>query len=496
MRSSSALAFLVLMMGCSVEENPEGPGGANAGRGGSGGSGGMGEGGSSSGPELGELGVPTRLATDTSSITGVTSDGWAVYREGSVLRAAKVSDEGLVETISEQPGSVIIKGRVVFNWADVDWEESVGDLSIWSEAGGAVEIGATRYAENLVASNPDGTAIVYTANENKGTTDLMIATSDLSEPKVLIEAMGLGSETTCGPALGFVGDRLLVGWCEKGKREGQIQRFELNDEEWEATEIATDALPAWSADTSGERILYQSSGYEAFVYDAGDDLRIDASVSRGFVLPDGSAVLYSVGDQLRRTDLPESNPVAIVTTGYSNPVGFTPDYSHALYSSRVTYENGTLRDLRLVSTEDFNPEPIELVAEPEATLPRSSMTDDGKFVLYLTNYGATGGDLHVVAIDGTEVSVLPNVLEAVAVGASRIAFTADASDPEVYPVVSDLYVVDLASDQPPTLVEAKVLDGKNFRVASGGEHLVYLRSGVDRDVEDPERTGMFYRELP
>ena len=92
--------------------------------------------------------------------------------------------------------------------------------------------------------------------------------------------------------------------------------------------------------------------------------------------------------------------------------------------------------------------------------------------------------------------MLPNVLEAVAIGGSRIAFTADASDPEVYPVVSDLYVVDLASDQPPTLVEAKVLDGKNFRVASDGERIVYLRSGVDRDVEDPERTGMFYRELP
>lgn len=497
MRSSSALAFLVLMMGCSVEENPDGPGGSNGGRGGSasGGSGGMGEGGSATGPELGELGPATRLATDTSSITGVTSDGWAVYREGSVLRAAKVSDEGLVETITEQPGSVIIKGRVVFNWADVDWEKSVGDLSIWSEAGGAVEVGATRYAENLIASNPDGSAIVYTANENEGTTDLMIATSDLSEPKVLIESMGLGSETTCGPTLGFVGDRLLVGWCEKGNREGKIERFELNDDdEWEATEIATDALPAWSADTSGDRILYQSSSYEGFVSDAGEAVRIDASVSRGFVLPDGSAVLYTVGDQLRRTDLPEPNPVAIVTTGYSNPVGFTPDYSHALYSSRVTYENGTLRDLRLVSTEDFNPEPIELVAEPEATIPRSSMTDDGQYVLYLTNYGGTGGDLHVVQMDGTEVTVIPNVLEAVAIGDSHIAFTADASDPEVYPVVSDLYVVDVESDQPPTLVEAKVLDGKNFRVASGG--IVYLRSGVDRDAEDPERTGMFYRELP
>jgi hypothetical protein len=498
MRSNAALAFLVLMIGCSVEENPVGPGsnGGTGGSGGSAGSGGSGVGEGGTGPELGELGAPTRLATGTSSITGVTSDGWAVYREGSVLRAAKVSDEAQVETITEQPGSVIIKGRVVFNWADVDWEKNVGDLSIWSEAGGAVEIGPTRYAENLIASNPEGTAIVYVANESKGATDLMIAPSDLSQPQVLIESMGLGSETTCGPSLGFVGDRLFVGWCSKGNRDGKIQRFELEDGEWKAADIAEEALPGWSADSSGERILYQSNAYEGFVSDAGEPVRIDASVSRGFVLPDGSAVLYTVGDQLRRTDLPDPNPVAVVTTGYSDPVGFSPDYSHALYSSRVSYENGTRRDLRLVATEDFNPEPIELVAEPEATMPRSSMTKDGQYVLYLGNYGASGGDLHVVDVNGNEVRVLPNVLEALAIGGSRIAFTSEASDPDVYPVVSDLYVLDLASDQAPTLVEARILDGKNFQFASEGERIVYLRSGVDRDAEDPERTGMFYRQLP
>jgi hypothetical protein len=194
--------------------------------------------------------------------------------------------------------------------------------------------------------------------------------------------------------------------------------------------------------------------------------------------------------------LPEPNPVAVVTTGYSDAVGFSQDYSYALYSSQVSYENGTRRDLRLVATEDFNPEPIVLVTEPEATLPRSSMTKDGQYVLYLGNYGPSGGDLHVVAMDGTEVRVLPNVFEALAIGDSRIAFTSDASDPEVYPVVSDLYVVDLASDQAPTLVEERILDGKNFQLESGGERIVYLRSGVDRDVEDPERNGMFYRQLP
>jgi hypothetical protein len=219
-------------------------------------------------------------------------------------------------------------------------------------------------------------------------------------------------------------------------------------------------------------------------------------VSRGFLLPDGSAVLYTVGDQLRRSPVPEADPEPIVTTGFSEPVAFTSSYGMALYSSKVTYDNGTQRDLRLVATDGFNPEPIELVPDPVAAMPRSSITDDGKFVLFLTDVEPTGGTLHVVGMDGGEVLSFPGVLDVLAARGSGIVFTDHASDPDVYPNVADLEYIDVASMSEPMLVEGAVLDAKNFQLDARGEHVIYLRSGVDRDTEDPERDGVFSCDLP
>jgi hypothetical protein len=323
----------------------------------------------------------------------------------------------------------------------------------------------------------------------------VLASSDLSYSQVLIEGMGRGSETTCGASLGFVGERLFVGWCEVGSRAGRIDRYELVDGEWQATQIAEDALPTWSADEQGQRVFYQSSDYRAYFTEDGAETFIDSGVSRGFMLPDGSAVLYTVGDQLRRATAPEMSPIPIVTRGYSAPVEFSPNYELALYSTTVTYEEGTRRDLSLVPTNEFNPEPIALVSEPVATLPRSSMTRDGRFVLYLTDVTPSGGSLHVVAIDGTEKMVLENVVEAVAVNDDTLVFTDNSSDPSQYPIVADLRVLAIGRGAKSGLVEAKIAEGRTFSLDASGEHVVFVRSGVDRDADDGERDGLFFARL-
>jgi hypothetical protein len=202
-----------------------------------------------------------------------------------------------------------------------------------------------------------------------------------------------------------------------------------------------------------------------------------------------------VGDQLRRSAYPEMNPVPIVTTGYKQPVRFSPGFDLALYSTTVTYENGTQRDLRLVSTAGFEDQPIVLVPDPVAVLPRSSMTRDGKFVLYLSDVSSTGGSLHVVDQQGSEVLVLPNVVEAEAAGNSALVFTDNQSDPEKYPVVADLKIIDLGHEQEPRLIEEKILDGHKFAVDVAGRNVVYTRSGVDRDTAADDHDGVFVQRL-
>jgi hypothetical protein len=490
LRSSIALAAVLVLIGCGDSGAADGPIDDTN-------DGGTGGASSDGGPDAGGttgLGAQAQLAPGQGSLLGITTDGWAIFRDGDVLRAASL-DGSEVDEVTARPGSVLLRGNVVFNWADVDWMKGVGDLSIWTAKGGTQEIGETPYAEALVQASADGSSIVYPANTTETTTDLMIATSDLASQVVLIPALGLGSETTCSAAIGFVGERLFVGWCEAESRIAQVRRFDFDGEEWQSTLLSDDALPNWSADSSGERVFLQSSNYAGYVFDGGEAHLLDSSVSQGTMAPDGTLVLYTVGDQLRRSAYPEMNPVPIVTTGYKQPIQFSPAFDLALYSTTVTYEDGTQRDLRLVSTDGFKEQPIVLVADPVAVLPRSSMTRDGQFVLYLSDVTSTGGSLHVVDRHGAEVLVLPNVVEAEAAGNSALVFTDNQSDPEQYPVVADLKIIDLGREQEPRLIEEKILDGKKFAVDRSGRSIIYTRSGVDREAGTEARDGVFVQQL-
>ena len=446
-------------------------------------------------PNGGPLGEAQQLASGSPSVVGITDDDWLLYRDGETLKAVGVEDGGALD-VSGEPGNVLVKGKVVYNFANVDWTKNVGDLSIWTAAGGTQEIGKTTYSESLISASTSGEWLVYPADTKGAKTNLMLASNDFSTNDVLIEAMGLGNDTTCSPSLGFVGERLIVGYCEPDSREAKVVRFEQDGDSFGFTMIAEQALPTWSADASGDGVFFQSDAYEGWYAAGGEQYRIDASVSRGFLLPDGSAVLYTVGDQLRRSSVPDSNPVPIVTTGFAEPVAFSSDYGRVLYSSKITYENGTQRDLRLVETDGFNPEPIELVGDPSAAVGRSSITDDGEYVLYLDEVTANGSTLHVVDTQGNEVVSLPGVLDVLAAHGSTIVFTDHGSDPEVYPNVADLEVLDVATSTKPTLVEARIMETKNFQLDSSLTRVIYVRSGVDRDPEDPLRTGIFWKQLP
>jgi hypothetical protein len=522
MRTSQLLALGLMIIGCGSADDSKSPakpgnqGKAGASQGDSGAPATSGEAGAGAGGsgDRGEIGTPVQIAPGQASLLGVTSDDWMVFRDGDVLRAAKVGDAGSAREITAHPGSVLIRGRVVFNWADVNWEQGIGNLSVWTSERGSHELGPTPYSETLVAASQDGSSIVFTANTRElgaggsgadepesgsggaapapdRATDLVLASSDLSEQRVLIESVGLGSESTCNPSFGFVGERLLVGWCIPGSRSAKIERYEQADDGWSKTTIAEDTLPGWSADAAGDTVFYQSSGYSGYVLLDGDPLLIDAGVSAGTLLPDGKTVLYSVGDQLRRAQLPSVNPVAIVTTGYKQPVGFSPDFGLALYSTTVTYEQGTQRDLLLTTTAAFNSTPLVLVDEPIATLPRSHMTRDGRFIFWLTGASPRGGTLHVVDELGAEVVELPNVLEAVAGEGSLLVFTDNPSDPDQYPVVADLKIMDLALEDAPRLVEEKIVDGKSFQLNRDGTLVSYVRSGVDRDSAEAGYQGVF-----
>jgi hypothetical protein len=474
--------------------------------------------------------MPYMIASGSASITSVNSEDWVIFRSATELRAVKIpvadgtGDAGAPasELLSASPGSVLTRNAAVFNWADIDWDLGVGNLSVWSPGAGSQEVGPTLYSEALIAASPAG-VVVFPAFSSVADADaamrdggipdprgdaggadagsqpesvqLMLADGDVADAQVLIPELGLGSDTTCGARISFVGERLFVGWCEPGSQVAQIQRFDRVSDEWQATLTIPNVLPAWSADRTGELVFYQATDYSAHLAEPEGGRAIDTGVGSGFILPDGSAVFYTVGDQLRRTSLPSINPIPIVTNGYSQPVGFSPSFDLVVYSTAVSYEQGIQRDLRMVATDAFNATPTELVTGLTASLTRSSISQDGQFVFYLSDVTPSGGLLHVVDRDGVERIVLPGVVDALAASGSRIVFTDNSSDPEVFPVVTDLKVMDLARDAEPRLIEAKILEGRTFQLDAMKQQVIYVRSGIDRDAAAPDQVGLFVQRL-
>jgi hypothetical protein len=444
---------------------------------------------------VGPLSPPVQLARGPTSLVAVTNDGYAVYRAADqTLQAVALRGGEPSLPITDQPGTIVIKGRTVFSWADVDWTTNLGRLLVWTAEGGAHDAGVALYSEDMVAATADGKTIAYNVNVTPTTTDLVITSNDFSAPKTLIAGVGRGSELTCRSSFGFVGSRLVIGWCTPGSLFGKIERYELADQ-WTAVVMASDSLSTWSSDQTGELIFYQSNDYRGRLVDAGQSKLVDASVSSGIVLPNGSAILYNVSDQLRRTALPEINPIAIVTRGFAQVAEFSPSYAHVLYSRQVTYEGGTKRDLMLSDTSLFNPQPTELVAAPTAALSRSAFTSDGQYAIYLTDLTPQGSTLNVYSVTSGQLRTFPNVDTALAAGKAQIVFSDHRSDPDKYPVVADLNVLDAATDGPPQLIESMIFDGRSFFADPEAGSVTYVRSGVDRDPTDPEAQGVFVRSI-
>jgi hypothetical protein len=427
---------------------------------------------------------PTELLPGSAAIVGVTGDQRVVFRLDEKLQAIQLKTGAKAETILEGSSSLLIRGDAVFTWSEVDWTTSLGELSIWTPAGGSHHVGSSLYAEAMIAATSDGQNVVYVQNVTPTTVDIVIASADFVKPQVLLQAVGRGSETTCGPSFGFSNNRLFLGWCTVGNRAGKIERYEEVNGHWAPITLATGTLPNWSASSSGSRVFYQSSEYQGFYSEQGENHAVDTGIGGGVMLPDGSAVLYTVGDQLRRSSLPDVNPIPIVTKNYAQRVEFTPDFGLVLYSTQVTYDSGTRRDLLLASTEGFDPTPKMIVDEPVASMARSVFTQDGKYLFYFTNVTPTGAKLTVRSIDGDTTHTLPGVVDVVAASGSRIVFSDAPSDPEKWPVVATLKTLDLSSNDEPTVLEQKIVDGKSFQLTSDGTLVVYVRAASGEGSAD------------
>jgi hypothetical protein len=448
------------------------------------------------GPPIGAAPAPLKLADDAVTVMGVTSDGQVIYRSSQGIVAIPADGTSAAPAlVSEKLGMVEIRGRIVFLFSDVDWAKKVGELTIWTAAHGPKAIGPAVYGENTAFASADGAWVGWIGNivepepppvadgdagadggDEAGAppelrADLILATPDLAQQHAALGSIGIGSPSTCRPRIDFVGQRVIAAWCMVGSSSALLQT--LDPPSFAPVTIAKDANPFWSADAEGSSVFYTDLKGGAWV----GKNKLDTGVGWGTLLPDGSAALYTVADQLRRTPLPAVDPTPIITTGFASRAGFTPDYAYALYSTKVSYDAGVRRNLLITPTTKLNTSPRHLLDEPTAEISRSPFTTNGKWVLYLTPTSDGKKTLHARSIASEVVRSFEDVDTAAAGHGSRVLYSTNRSGPETYPITADLAVMDPAAEGDPVTLRTGTTDGRNFRLTSDGSKLVYVMPG-------------------
>lgn len=437
--------------------------------------------------------TPTRVVTGDAVPLGVTSDGYVVYRKYPMFQAVKIGSTDEPVDLSETPGAVLIRDHVVFHWENVDYTTNTGDLMMFSAPSCGRTLGTTPLDEDFFVASADGSLVLYATNATANTMDIVLASRDLVHQQTLVAGVGRGSETTCRPKYGFAGDRVLAAYCMEGSQAATVQVYALQDDQWVGTQLSDDATATWSADASGDRIVYVTSGAQARLWDGETSTVIDEGVSWAQVLPDGSAMLYAVGDQLRRTTLPNIVPIPIVTNKFRTVVAWSSDYSRVLYSSNVIYEPVQGQDLIVAPTTQFTAVPPVLVADPVARLSRSSLTADGNYALYLIGSDDNeAGTLYVSPVNGAPGLTIDGVDTVLAAREDLIVFSTNRSDPNAYPITADLQALRAGGDSMPVLVQADIVDGRSFYVTADGKAVVYARPAIP----DPGVQGIWVQAIP
>lgn len=436
------------------------------------------------GPPIGAAPEPTLLAENVVLLMGLTSDGWAVFRNPEGIVAVP-SDGSAAEPVlvSAALGNVLIRGRVVFLFSNVDWTTNIGALTIWTATHGPEFVGDAIYGEDAVFASADGAWLGWignptTAPAGEPSADLRVASIDFDTERTLLSGIGSGSETTCRPRVGFVGTRLIAASCAPGQTAAALRAFDAPG--FGSVEVATGASTAWSADQSGERVFFTDPSGGAYLSEVGGDAKkLDHGVGWGTPLPDASAVLYVVGDQLRRAAAPDFSPVPVITNGFVARAALSPDLSHALYSKQVSYDDGVHRDLFVTTTHALNHVPVRLVDEPVAQLSRSAFTTDGRWVIY-----AIDGVLYLRSVVTFEARTIENVDTVVAAHGSRIVYSKNRSGPETYPITADLEVADPSAAGEPVTLRTPTTDGRSFHVSADGTQVFYA---VPAEGDAPSR---------
>jgi hypothetical protein len=415
--------------------------------------------------------VGTQLQAGSAlSVRGVTSDGHLIYSDDDALTLHAIPLAGGQAQDLGALGAkfwVTIVGDVVFSWSNVTGD--VGALSTWTAKTGVHSIASASVGIDATAS---GDQILYTDHVANGTGDVYLANVDGSGAIKLLSGMFVDP---CFPGMGFAGSTAIVSFCPVEPPQAAVENATVSafaSPAFSRVDLATNAANYWSTDGTHVLVSSASAGISAVPIGGGAPVTIDSDGFFGTYADSGQAIFYSTrAHAFRRSPAATPAPLTLVGSGFGGAYGLSPDLKWVLYFSNF---GATGTDIYLANAT--TPAPTTKIWPDETgAVIGDAFTGDSSHALYASSIDPCTqiGTLHAFATTGGADTVLGSgVFSAYALGKTSVIFS------DHYGLTgglrfgrADIEVVDLAKGSTPTQLVSRA--DAVFGLSPAQDQLIY-----------------------
>lgn len=415
MRLQVSFALVLVVAGCGHNSSST--------DGGDGGSGDMPAPVGDGGGDLAVVSTGNKVAPGTWLLAGVTSDDFAVVYDVKNGGLFTVPLAGGTPFLIDAKGTwdtgiASVRGRVVFSWRDVDPSSGVGNLTVWTAAGGSKVLSldfsvAPSANDNpgVYAASDDGAYVIYTdrTSDDGAQADIYLAESSAQVgTKILDQQL---TDASCFPQVGFAGGRFLISHCNAPGDGGAGLPVvsTVDPATGKVIDLKTGAANFFATDKAGTKVLVASAAGAATVVPigGGNGLAIDSAVTGGLLTADGGGAIYrTVAGSLKRATVGASPmPMTLVGSAVKNFEALSGDGKFLLYSTNMDAQTG-YTDLFLASTQAAGA-PVTLAAGAKASLFGDAFTADRSRALFAADCTADYiGVIKAQAVTGGPVATL------------------------------------------------------------------------------------------
>jgi hypothetical protein len=293
--------------------------------------------------------IGTLLQTGYFTVYGVTTDGYAIYRDyttGTIYAARIDGDGGAAQTIATggvcAQYEIDVVGNVVLAWpclqSGTAWSST---LVAWTSSGGAHTLSSASNP-NVGLVSPDGSYVVYADNVTTFTSIDITASAPDGTNKVTLLSAVPDQLAVCSTRSLFVGTRAVIAHCDAadaGNGGALLSAFDSANA-WARVDIArtTNVVESMHTDSAGTKILvFNDLGTTVFPLQGDGGTKIDDAGVFGWLTGDGQNVIYGTYGYLARSPVASPSTTFLYSSATAGLYALSPSEQTLLFHTYFAF---------------------------------------------------------------------------------------------------------------------------------------------------------------